>query len=158
MIVSSWSSPVPPKTCMSICSSRHITKVLTWGSSPKRKMTGKHRARTVGKKEKKNRKCWVSTKSVRKQSKYSQTQFQHPYWLTHSSVMWPTALTDEHVSDAEQEVCREEGDSVEGERLQTSRATGEVEDPDHHTAQAEVDGSTVHDDPVMALWRGEDDE
>lgn len=53
MILSSWSSPVPPKTCMSICSSRHITKVLTWGSSPKRKMTGKHRARTVGEKEKK---------------------------------------------------------------------------------------------------------
>lgn len=40
--------PLPPKTCISICSSRHITKVLTWGSNPKRKMTGKHKAKTGG--------------------------------------------------------------------------------------------------------------
>lgn len=46
--------PVPPKMCMSICSSRHITKVLTWGSNPNRKMTGKHKANTVGQKRKEN--------------------------------------------------------------------------------------------------------
>lgn len=43
--------PLPPKTCISICSSRHITNVLTWGSNPKRKITGKHKANTGGETE-----------------------------------------------------------------------------------------------------------
>ena len=41
-------SPVPPNMCISTCSSRHMRKVLTWGRSPKRKMTGKERVNTVG--------------------------------------------------------------------------------------------------------------
>lgn len=45
----------------------------------------------------------------------------------------------------------EEGDAVEGEGLQVARAPSQVEHPDMSTAQAEVDGPTVHDDPVMAL-------
>lgn len=60
-------------------------------------------------------------------------------------------LTDEHIPDTEQKVGREEGDTVEGERLQAARASRQVKDPDHHTAQAEVDRPTVHNDPVMAL-------
>lgn len=64
-------------------------------------------------------------------------------------------LTDEHIPDTEQEVCREEGDSVEGEGLQAASAARQVEDPDHHAAQAEVDRPTVHNNPVMALLRRE---
>lgn len=60
--------------------------------------------------------------------------------------------TNKHISDTKQEVCREEGDSIEGERLQAARASREVKDPDHHTAQAEVHRPTVHNDPVVALW------
>lgn len=59
--------------------------------------------------------------------------------------------TNEHIPDTEQEVYREEGDSVEREGLQVARAGGQVEDPNHHTAQAEVDWPTVHNDPIMAL-------
>lgn len=59
--------------------------------------------------------------------------------------------TNEHVPDAEQEVHREEGDSVEREGLQGARAGRQVEDPNHHAAQAEVDWPAVHDDPIMAL-------
>lgn len=65
-------------------------------------------------------------------------------------------LTDEHIPDTEQEVCREEGDSVEGEGLQAASAARQVEDPDHHAAQAEVDRPTVHNNPVMALLGRED--
>lgn len=43
-------------------------------------------------------------------------------------------LTDEQIPDTEQEVCREEGDSVEGEGLQAASAARQVEDPDHHAA------------------------
>lgn len=50
-------------------------------------------------------------------------------------------------------MCREEGDTIEGEGLQAARAPRQVKDPDHHTAQAEVDRPTVHDDPVMALFK-----
>lgn len=53
-------------------------------------------------------------------------------------------------------MCREEGDAVEGEGLQAAGAPGEVKDPDHHAAQAEVDRSAVHDDPVVALLKTED--
>lgn len=60
-------------------------------------------------------------------------------------------LTNEHIPDTEQEVCREKGDSIEGEGLQAARVPRQVEDPDHHTAQAEVDRPTVHNNPVMAL-------
>lgn len=60
-------------------------------------------------------------------------------------------LTDEHIPDTEQEVCREEGDPVEGEGLQAVGAARQVEDPDHHAAQAEVHRPTVHNNPVMAL-------
>lgn len=49
-------------------------------------------------------------------------------------------------------MCREEGDAVEGEGLHAAGAPRQVKDPDHHTAQAEVHRSTVHDDPVMALF------
>lgn len=59
--------------------------------------------------------------------------------------------TNEHVPDTEQEVYGEEGDSVEREGLQGARAGGQVEDPNHHTAQAEVNRPTVHNDPIMAL-------
>lgn len=54
LVLVDLSLPVPPNMCMSICSRRHITKVLTWGSNPKRKMTGKHKANTVGQKRKLN--------------------------------------------------------------------------------------------------------
>lgn len=40
--------PVPPKTCMSTCSSKYIRHVLTWGSSPSRKTRGKQRVNTGG--------------------------------------------------------------------------------------------------------------
>lgn len=59
--------------------------------------------------------------------------------------------TNEHIPDAEQEIYREESDSVEWERLQVARAGGQVKDPNHHAAQAEVDWPTVHNDPIMAL-------
>lgn len=62
--------------------------------------------------------------------------------------------TNEHIPGTEQEVYREEGDSVEREGLQGARAGGQVEDPNHHTAQAEVDWPTVHNDPIMALLNG----
>lgn len=48
---------------------------------------------------------------------------------------------------------REEGNSIEGERLQVAGTAGEVKDPDQHTAQAEIHRSAVHDDPVMALCK-----
>lgn len=60
-------------------------------------------------------------------------------------------LTNEHIPETEQEVCREEGDSIEGEGMQAARACRQVKDPNHHTAQAEVDWPTVHNDPIMAL-------
>lgn len=49
-------------------------------------------------------------------------------------------------------MCREEGDAIESEGLQASRASRQVKDPDHHAAQAEVHWTTVHDDPVMTLF------
>jgi len=60
-------------------------------------------------------------------------------------------LTNQHVPHTQEKVCGEEGDAIEGEGLQASRAPRQVKDPDHRTAQAEVDRPTVHDDPVMAL-------
>lgn len=131
--------PVPPKMCMSICSSRHITKVLTWGSNPKRKITGKHKANTVGQNENKS-------------SYFSWIEYRH-YRCVESLV---NRLTNEHIPDTEQEVCREEGYSIEGEGLQAARASRQVENPDHHTAQAEVDRPTVHNNPVMALLNNRD--
>lgn len=128
--------PVPPKMCMSICSSRHITNVLTWGSNPKRKITGKHKANTAGP-EKTNQ---VSLHE-------SNTDIIDVLEVTVSR------LTDEHIPDTEQEVSREEGDSVEGEGLQAAGTARKVEDPDHHAAQTKVDRPTVHDNPVMALLR-----
>lgn len=59
--------------------------------------------------------------------------------------------TNEHIPDTEQEIYREESDSVERERLQVARAGGQVKNPNHHTAQAEIDWPTVHNDPIMAL-------
>lgn len=59
--------------------------------------------------------------------------------------------TNEHIPDTEQEIYREESDSVERKRLQVARASGQVKDPNHHTAQAEVDRPAVHNDPIMAL-------
>lgn len=103
------SLPVPPKMCMSICSSRHITKVLTWGSNPKRKMTGKHKANTVGPKRK-----WNDSSGIRDRGHTAANN------LISQSSGWKR--TDEHVSDTEQEVCREKGDSIEGEGLQAARA------------------------------------
>lgn len=50
-------------------------------------------------------------------------------------------------------MSREEGDTVEGEGLQAAGAPREVKDPDHHTAQTEVDRPTVHNNPVMALLK-----
>lgn len=38
--------PVPPKPCMSICSSRYMRQVLTWGRRPRRKTNGKHKVNT----------------------------------------------------------------------------------------------------------------
>lgn len=38
--------PVPPKPCISICSSRYMRQVLTWGRRPRRKTKGKHRVNT----------------------------------------------------------------------------------------------------------------
>lgn len=64
---------------------------------------------------------------------------------------WLERLTYEEVSSAEQEVCGEEGDPVEGERQQPTRSTPQVKDQHQHAAQAEVGGPAVHDDPVMAL-------
>lgn len=55
-------------------------------------------------------------------------------------------------------MCREEGDTIEGEGLQAARAPRQVKDPDHHTAQAEVDRPTVHNDPVMALLNNREKE
>lgn len=62
-----------------------------------------------------------------------------------------SGLTDEQIPDTQQEVCREEGDSVKGEGLQAAGSAGQVQDPDHGAAQAEVDRPTVDDDPVVAL-------
>lgn len=39
--------PVPPKPCISICSSRYMRQVLTWGRRPSRKTNGKHKVNTA---------------------------------------------------------------------------------------------------------------
>lgn len=80
------------------------------------------------------------------------------YFIKHTNIKYSCGLiiiklTNKHVSDTEQEVSGEEGDTIEREGLQASRAPRQVKYPDHHTAQAEVDGSTVHNDPVMALLK-----
>lgn len=59
--------------------------------------------------------------------------------------------TNEHIPDTKQEIHREESDSIERESLQVARTGRQVKDPNHHTAQAEVDWPTVHNDPIMAL-------
>lgn len=48
---------------------------------------------------------------------------------------------------------REEGYSIERERLKVAGTTNKIKDPDQHTAQAEIHRPAVHDDPVMALCK-----
>lgn len=40
-------SPFPPKTWMSTCSNRYMTKVFTCGSRPTKNMMGKHSVNTA---------------------------------------------------------------------------------------------------------------
>lgn len=72
-------------------------------------MTGKHKANTVGQRGKSN---------------YSSNiKYRHYWGVNNLSVKSPVdKLTNEHIPDTEQEVCREEGDSIEGEGLQAARA------------------------------------
>lgn len=61
-------------------------------------------------------------------------------------------FTQQHISETKQEVRGKERDAVEGERLQAVRTARQIKDPDHHTAQAEVNRPTVHDDPIVTLF------
>lgn len=61
------------------------------------------------------------------------------------------SLTSGHVTGTEEEGGGKEGEAIEGDgREGLSRAQG-IQQPDEQTADAEVDGPTVRDHPVVAM-------
>ena len=63
-------------------------------------------------------------------------------------------LTSGHVTGTKEERGGEQREAIEGDRREGLRGAQSVQQPDEQTADAEVDGPAVRDDPVVALGRG----